>query len=322
VVTPLGPPPASADDGDVPAKTAYDAPPAPNTSSPAGTATAPPSLDALLPAEMTAKAETIGANKAALDWLDTFVLSVLAGAFIALGAMFATTVTAGAAGQLPFGVVRLMAGLVFCLGLILVVVAGAELFTGNNLIVMAWAERRVSLRRLLRNWAIVYAGNFVGAVATVGLLFLTKQYAFGEGEVGLAALNTADFKSGFGFGQALALGIMCNALVCLAIWLTYSARSVTDKILAIIFPITAFVAAGFEHSIANMYFLPIGLLVKEQAPDSFWGTIEKTPSDFPDLTVGNVVFDNLLPVTLGNIIGGSLMVGLVYWLAYARPKSR
>ena len=271
---------------------------------------------------MTAKAGTIGVNKAALDWLDTFVLAVLAGAFIALGAMFATTVTAGAAGQLPFGVTRLLAGVVFCLGLILVVVAGAELFTGNNLIVMAWAERRVTLSRLLRNWAIVYVGNFVGAVATAGLLFLTKQYTFGDGQVGLAALNTAELKTGYGFGQALALGIMCNALVCLAIWLTYSARTVTDKILAILFPITAFVAAGFEHSIANMYFLPIGLFVKEGAPDSFWSTIEKGAADFPDLTVENVVLSNILPVTIGNIIGGSLMVGLVYWLVYAHPKSR
>jgi formate transporter FocA len=306
---------------EVPAKTPDDAPFG-QTSLRGGSVPAPtPSLDALLPPEMTAKAEAIGVSKTALDWLDTFVLAVLAGAFIALGAMFATTVTAGAAGELPFGVTRLLAGLVFCLGLILVVVAGAELFTGNNLIVMAWADRRVTLRRLLRNWVIVYAGNLAGATATAGLLFLTKQYSFGDGEVGLAALNTAELKSGFGFGQAIALGIMCNALVCLAIWLTYSARTVTDKILAILFPISAFVAAGFEHSIANMYFLPIGLLVKEGAPDSFWSTIEKRPSDFPDLTIGNVVFANLVPVTLGNIIGGSVMVGLVYWLVYARSKS-
>jgi formate transporter FocA len=277
------------------------------------------SFDALLPPEMAAKAESIGVTKARLASSDMFVLAVLAGAFIALGAMFATTVTAGTAGAVPYGVARLLAGLVFCLGLILVVVAGAELFTGNHLIVMAWADRRVALSRMLRNWGIVYAGNLVGATSTAALLFLTKQYTFGGGEVGLAALNTAELKSGFGFGQAIALGIMCNALVCLAIWLTYSARSVTDKVLAIVFPITAFVAAGFEHSIANMYFLPIGLFVKEAAPDSFWNTIDKSASDFPDLTLGNVVIGNLLPVTAGNIIGGSLMVGLVYWLVYVRP---
>jgi formate transporter FocA len=281
----------------------------------------PPSLDALLPRDMASKAESIGVTKAGLGGFDTFLLSVLAGAFIALGAMFATTVAAGAAGDLPFGVTRLLAGLVFCLGLILVVVAGAELFTGNNLIVMAWAGRRVTMARLARNWAIVYAGNLVGAVATAGLLYLSKQYSFGDGQVGLAALNTAELKSGLGWGQALVLGMMCNALVCLAIWLTYSARTVTDKILAIIFPITAFVAAGFEHSIANMYFLPIGLLVKEDATDGFWNTIDKSAGDFPDLTLGNVVVANLLPVTIGNIVGGSVMVGLVYWLVYVRPRS-
>jgi formate/nitrite transporter len=268
---------------------------------------------------MAQKAESVGVTKAGLGWRDTFVLAVLAGAFIALGAMFATTVTAGASGTVPFGIVRLLAGLVFCLGLILVVVAGAELFTGNHLIVMAWADRRVGLGRLLRNWGIVYAGNLVGATATAGLLFLAKQYSFGDGEVGLAALDTAELKSGLGFGQAIVLGMLCNALVCLAIWLTYSARTVTDKVLAIVFPITAFVAAGFEHSIANMYFLPIGLLVKEAAPDSFWSTIDMGAGDFPHLTLENVVLSNILPVTVGNIIGGSVMVGLVYWLVYIRP---
>ena len=289
---------------------------------PVADAAAQPDLDALLPRAMAAKAESVGVGKAELGWRDTFVLAVLAGAFIALGAMFATTVTAGAAGAVPFGVTRLLAGVAFCLGLILVVVAGAELFTGNHLIVMAWADRRVALGRLLRNWGIVYAGNLVGAVATALLVFATKQYAFGDGQVGVAALNTAELKSGFGFGQAVVLGMMCNALVCLAIWLTYSARTVTDKVLAILFPITAFVAAGFEHSIANMYFLPMGLLVKEGAADSFWSTVDKGAGDFPDLTLGNVVLSNLLPVTIGNIIGGSLMVGLVYWLVYLRPQRR
>jgi formate transporter len=278
------------------------------------------SFDALLPRDMAAKAESLGVSKAELGWPETFILAVLAGAFIALGAMFATTVTAGASGALPFGITRLLAGVTFCLGLILVVVAGAELFTGNNLIVMAWADRRVALKGLLRNWGIVYAGNLVGATATAGLLFLTKQYSFGDGAVGLAALNTAELKSGLGFGQAIVLGMMCNALVCLAIWLTYSARTVADKILAILFPISAFVAAGFEHSVANMYFLPIGLLVKEAAPDGFWSTIHRSAGDFPNLTVGNAVLSNLLPVTVGNVIGGSVMVGLVYWLVYVRSR--
>ncbi len=287
-----------------------------------GAAPAANAMDALLPREMAAKAEAVGETKAALPLLDTFALAVLAGAFIALGAMFSTTALAGAADELPFGVARVLAGLVFSLGLILVVVAGAELFTGNNLIVMAWADGRVALARLLRNWGIVYAGNLVGAVATAGLVYLGRQYAFGDGSVGLAALATAEAKSSLGFGQAIVLGVLCNALVCLAIWLTYSARSVTDKVFAILFPIAAFVAAGFEHSIANMYFLPVGLLVKAGAPDSFWAEIGKRPGDFPHVTPGRAVASNLVPVTIGNIIGGSVLVGLVYWLVYVRPRRR
>jgi formate/nitrite transporter len=181
-------------------------------------------IDALLPAEMAAKAEETGVKKAAMDSTGLFVLAVLAGAFIALGAVFSTTVTAGASRALPYGLVRLSAGLVFSLGLILVVVGGAELFTGNNLIVMAWANRKVSTGLLLRNWVIVYLGNFVGAVATAVLVYLSGQYTFGNGAVGAAALATAHAKAGLGFGQALVLGTLCNGLVCLAVWLSYSGR--------------------------------------------------------------------------------------------------
>lgn len=280
--------------------------------------TADVSLDALIPAEMAGKAETIGVKKANMNVVSMFVLAVLAGAFIALGAIFSTTVVAGA-GELPYGVTRLLAGLVFTLGLILVVVGGAELFTGNNLIVMAWADGKVSTGLLLKNWVIVYLGNFVGAFATAGLMFFTGQYLFGTGAVGLAALNTGNAKSGLDFVQALTLGVMCNALVCLAVWLTFSARTTTDRILAIIPPITAFVAAGFEHSIANMYFIPIALFIKAGAPDSFWATIGKTAADFSNLTWDKFLVNNLLPVTLGNIIGGAVMVGAVYWFVYLRP---
>jgi formate transporter FocA len=267
---------------------------------------------------MAAKAEGIGVKKASMDATSTFVLSLLAGAFIALGAVFSTTVVAGAAGTIPFGVVRLLAGLVFSLGLILVVVGGAELFTGNNLVVMAWASGKVSTTLLLRNWAIVFLGNFVGAVATAGLVYLGGQYSFGNGAIGAAALTTANAKVGLGFGQAFVLGVLCNGLVCLAVWLTYSARSTTDKILAVIPPIAAFVTAGFEHSVANMYFIPIGLLVKTGAPESFWAGIGKTAGDYPDLTWLHFLADNLLPVTLGNIVGGAVLVGAVYWFVYLR----
>lgn len=275
------------------------------------------SLDALIPAEMAAKAEAVGAKKAHLNPVSMFVLAILAGAFIALGAVFATTVSAGA-GDLPYGLVRLLAGLVFSLGLILVIVGGAELFTGNNLIVMAWAHGTVSTQLLLKNWIIVYTGNFVGAFLTAILMFVSQQYTFGKGAVGAAALATANTKSGFDFVQAIALGILCNALVCLAVWLTFSARTTTDRILAIIPPITAFVAAGFEHSIANMYFIPIGLFIKTFAPESFWTGLGKTAADYANLTWYNFFVNNLIPVTIGNLIGGVFFVGAVYWFVYLR----
>jgi len=243
-------------------------------------------------------------------------LAVLAGAFIGLGAIFSTTVSAGTTGVLPFGVAKLLTGLVFCLGLILVIVGGAELFTGNNLIVMAWASRKVTTARLLRNWIIVYIGNFVGSLGTAALLFMSKQYTFGSGAVGTTALTIANAKVGLGFIQALALGILCNALVCLAVWLTFSARSTVDKIMAIIFPITAFVAAGFEHSIANMYFIPIGLFIKAFDP-AFTAT---TGLDLTRLTWNNFFLANLLPVTLGNIIGGTVFVAAIYWLIFLRES--
>jgi formate transporter FocA len=290
-------------------------------------------IDALLPAEMAAKVETLGVKKANLDWVNMFALSVLAGAFIALGAIFATTVSAGAfASSLPdgasvstvwpTGVPRLLSGLAFSLGLILVIVGGAELFTGNNLIVMAWANGKVSTKRLGANWLVVYLGNFVGAVATALIMLISRQYEFSHGQIGLQALTIANAKSGLDFWQAIALGIMCNALVCLAVWLTYSARSTTDKILAIVPPITAFVAAGFEHSVANMYFIPMGMLIRATAAPEFWTSINRTPADFANLTLSNFLVQNLLPVTIGNIIGGAVMVGAVYWFIYLRPRQQ
>lgn len=278
-------------------------------------------FDSLFPPEMAARAEQVGVRKAHLDAVSTFALAVLAGAFIALGAIFATTVSAGG-GALPFGIVRLVAGLAFSLGLILVIVGGAELFTGNTLIVMAWASRKVSTRLVLRNWAIVYIGNFVGAVGTAFVVFAGGQYTFGNGSVGLAALATGNAKAGLDFVPALALGMLCNALVCLAVWLTFSARTTTDRILAIVPPIAAFVAAGFEHSVANMFFIPVALLIRAFAPASFWTEVGRTAADYPNLTMYDFLAGNLLPVTIGNIIGGALMVGIVYWFIYLRTSRR
>ena len=273
-------------------------------------------LDAFLPPEMASKAEALGVKKATMGLQSTFALGVLAGAFIAMGAVFATVVTTGSG--MSFGVTKLLGGLVFSLGLVLVIVAGAELFTGNNLIVMAWANGRISSRQVLRNWAIVYVGNFVGSIAIAGLMFLTRQYTFAGGEVGRTILSIANAKSNLGFMQAIALGVMCNILVCLAVWLCFSARTTTDKIASIIFPITAFVAAGFEHSIANMYFIPMGLFVKAGASASFFADLGVTAATYEHLTWGQFFFANLLPVTIGNIIGGSVLVGLTYWFIYIR----
>jgi formate/nitrite transporter len=276
---------------------------------------APTALDALPPPDVARKAESVGAAKANMPWLEIFVLSVLAGAFIALGAIFSTTVVAG--DSLPFGVARLLMGLTFTLGLVFVVVAGAELFTGNNLIVMAWASRRVSTARLLGNWTIVWIGNFVGAAATAVIVYLSDQYTFGGGAVGQAALSIAVAKTSLGFGEAILLGVLCNALVCLAVWLTLGAHTTTDKILAIILPIAAFVAAGFEHSVANMYFITIGLLIKTN--EAYVSSLDPPP-DLSGLTWESFFADNLLPVTIGNIIGGAAMVGAVYWFVFLRPS--
>ncbi|MCA1988665.1 MAG: formate transporter FocA [Desulfarculus sp.] len=281
----------------------------------------PNHIDALLPPQMAARAEQIGVAKAKIGLVKLFTLAVLAGSFIGLGAAFSTTATTGLGGA-PWGLVRLLAGGTFCLGLILVVVAGAELFTGNNLIVMAWAGGKVSFRAVLRNWVVVYLGNLAGSLATAGLVFYSGQYFFGDRAVGINALNIANAKCAIEFFPGLALGVLCNALVCLAVWLCYSARSVVDKIAAVVFPITAFVAAGFEHSVANMYFIPLGLFIKLGAPAGFWAGLAQTPADWPHLTWQGFWLGNLLPVTIGNIIGGSLMVGLVYWFVYLRGANR
>ncbi len=258
--------------------------------------------DAYAPREVAARVRDVGVTKARMDLMTMFTLSGLAGAFIALGALFFTVTVTDPTGG--FGITRLVGGLAFSLGLVLVVVAGAELFTGNNLVAMAWASKLISGRELLRNWIVVYIGNAVGALGTVALVWAGNVDEFGGGEVGERALAIAESKAGLEIPEAIALGIMCNALVCLAVWLAMAGKTVTDKVLAIIFPITAFVAIGFEHSIANMFFLPYGIVLD-------------------DFARGSLITDsltNLGAVTIGNIIGGSLLVAGVYWLAYLRDS--
>jgi formate transporter len=288
-------------------------------------------FEAVMPAAMAVLAEEGGIKRASLDPMVSFVLSVLAGAFVAFGAIFATTVLAGtmttftadgtlaSSAVLPYGIGRLLAGLAFCVGIIAVIIAGAELFTGNNLIVMAWASGKVTTSALMFNWVLVFTGNCVGAILTAGLMFLTTQYTFGGGAVGLVALNTANAKAALPLVPAFTLGIMCNALVCLAVWMCYSARTNVDRVLTAVPPVAAFAAAGFEHCIANVYFIPMGLFIKAGAPDSFWKSVNRTAADFPDLTWSNFIC-NLVPVTAGNILGGSLMVAAAYWFVYLRKR--
>jgi formate/nitrite transporter len=274
------------------------------------------SIDPLLPADMARKAERTGAEKAAAPAFGLLMLAVLAGAFISLGAGFFTTVTTDTG--LGYGVTRLMGGLAFSLGLYLVVVAGGELFTGNNLLVMAWASRRITTALLLRNWGLVYAGNTIGALGTVTLVYLSGQWRFDDYEVGANALRIADAKVNLEFYEAFALGVLCNALVCLAVWLCYSARSNTDKAVSVLFPITAFVASGFEHSIANLYFVPLGLLLKGES--EVVDAAGLSSSALENLTVPDLIVGQLIPVTAGNIVGGAFLVGVVYWAVYLRPK--
>lgn len=274
--------------------------------------------DSLLPPQVAAKAEDVGIKKGNQQLLAMFLLAILGGAYIALGSVFCTTVMTGMDAS-PFGVKRVLGGLAFSLGLILVVVGGAELFTGNVLLVMATASRKLSWRRLAVNWAVVYFGNFVGSVLTAYFVFLSEQYTMANGTVGVLAMKMASDKCALAFVPALVRGIYCNALVCLAVWLCYSCRTTTDRIVAIVFPITAFVAAGFEHCVANMYLIPAGLFIKGDA--AFWAAKGVDLSACSGLTWYGFLVTNLVPVTLGNIIGGGVFVGLMYWAIYLRQAA-
>ncbi|MEI7754776.1 MAG: formate transporter FocA [Actinomycetota bacterium] len=277
-------------------------------------------LDALVPAAIARKAEDIGVAKAEMPFAKLFVLAILAGAFISLGALFSTVVTAG--GGTSAGVSRLLGGVVFSLGLVLVVVAGAELFTGNTLVIIAFASKRVRLAKLLRNWGIVYLGNVVGAVAIAALVVLSRRLESGDGSIGIRALDIAKAKTQLQMPDSFVSGVLANMLVCLAVWLSFSARSVTDKVVAIVPPVAAFVAAGFEHSIANLYFVPVALFQRLFARDAFWSTTNSSADAYRSITWSRFLTRNLLPVTAGNIVGGALLVGLTYWFVYLRAPRR
>lgn len=277
-----------------------------------------PGPDALLPPEMARRAEEVGVAKATMPLLRLATLGVLAGAFIALGATFSTVATTGTG--LSFGAARVLGGVTFSLGLVLVVVGGAELFTGNNLIVMAWAGRRVSTLQLLRNWAVVYVANFAGAVGVALLVFWAGIHESAGGAVGARVLAIGDTKTTLPFGRAFVLGVLANVLVCLAVWASFSARSLVDRVVAVMVPVTAFVACGFEHSIANMYFVPEAIFVRRHASTEALASIGTTRAAHPTLTWPRLLWHNLVPVTAGNVVGGAVLVGLVYWSVYLRGR--
>jgi formate transporter len=262
--------------------------------------------DAYSPDKIAERVENVGIAKAGLPLLPMIALGVLAGGFIGLGALFATLASSDA--SLGFAATRVLAGVAFSLGLILVVVAGAELFTGNNLLVMAWVARRISTTKLLKNFAVVFLANLAGAMGLALLVYWSGHWKMADGAVGRTAVSIAAAKASLPFAEAFVRGILCNVLVCLAVWLAVAGRSVADKILAIVFPITAFVAAGFEHCVANMYFIPLGILLRAQGVGANAPGVDHL--DWAGFA------HNLLPVTIGNVVGGSVMVGLVYFAVY------
>ncbi len=274
-------------------------------------------FEPLLPSAMAQKAEDVGIYKATKHPLEAFVLAITAGVFISIAFVFYITVTTGAS-EMPYGMTRFIGGIAFSLGLILVVVCGGELFTSTVLTTIAKASNRITWEQLARNWGTVYFGNMVGAFIFVVLIWIAGQHTMANGEWGINAMKIAQHKLHHSFTQAIVLGTLCNLMVCIAVWMTFSCRTITDKVVVMILPVAMFVVCGFEHSIANMFMIPIGIIIKNFAGADFWAMTGYSAADFADLTVGNFIFANLIPVTIGNIIGGGLLVGMTYWLIYRR----
>jgi len=272
-------------------------------------------FDLLLPAATAKFAEDAGVAKATKQPIKTFYLAITAGMFISIAFAFYITVITGSE---PTGMVKLVGGICFSLGLVLVVICGADLFTSTVLTVIARASGRITWRQLGFNWVNVYVGNLIGALFFAGLIWFSGEHKVAAGQWGLTVLQTASHKLEHSFIEAVCLGILANLMVCLAVWMSYSGRTMIDKMCIMILPVAMFVASGFEHSIANMFLVPLAILVKDFAEPAFWQSIQTTPEHFAHLNLHNFVVDNLIPVTLGNIIGGGLLVGLTYWVIYLR----
>jgi formate/nitrite transporter len=261
-------------------------------------------------------AQTVGVAKATSPWLTVFVLGILAGAYIGFGGLLSTTVTFDVAARWGIGFSKILGGAAFSVGLMLVVIAGAELFTGNNLMVSSVMMKEITFSTMLKRWGVVFLANFIGSMIIAFVFYFSGLWKTGDGALGVAAVKIAYNKTALSFSEALWRGIGCNWLVCLAVWMALAARQIIGKIFAIFFPIMAFVAIGFEHSVANMYFIPTGILLMSRAGFS------NIPGVDPNILGWiNFFWRNLLPVTIGNIIGGAVFVGMSYWGAYLRPKT-
>ncbi|CDL87389.1 formate transporter FocA [Xenorhabdus cabanillasii] len=271
------------------------------------------------PAVMAQIADDSGVYKVNKQLAITYLSAIMAGVFISIAFVFYITATTGTF-SIPYGLAKLTGGICFSLGLMLVIIFGVDLFTSTVLTIVSKATGRITWSQMFKNWINVYIGNLIGTLFFVTLMWHSGQYAVANGFWGLNVLQVADHKMHHTFIEALCLGILANLMVCLAVWMSYAGRSLIDKLFALILPISMFVASGFEHSIANMFLIPFGIVIKEFAPAEFWEKVGTTPEQFPQLTVSNFITDNLLPVTIGNIIGGSILVGLTYWFIYLRGR--
>ncbi|QIW14910.1 formate transporter FocA [Pasteurellaceae bacterium RH1A] len=269
------------------------------------------------PAEMAKIAEDGAVYKATKNQFYSFVSAITAGAYISIAFVFYATTQVGA-GELPWGVAKLIGGLVFSLGIIMCVVLGAELFTSSTLTVIAKASGHLSWHQVLKNWLVVYGGNLIGALFIVGLVWFGGEIMAAKGQWGLVILNTAQHKIHHSWSEAFSLGIFCNIMVCIAVWMAYAGKSLTDKAFIMILPISMFVASGFEHCVANMFMVPMGIVIHSFASPEFWTSINIDPNQFADLTVSHFVTKNLIPATLGNIVGGAVFIGLVQWFLHLR----
>ena len=269
----------------------------------------------LTPAQMAQAAEDAAYAKATGRPLKSFLLGLTAGAYIAIGFVFFVTSQVGA-DELAWGFAKVLGGIVFSTGLVLVVLTGAELFTSSTLTLTARASGRITWGQLLRNWLVVFVANFLGALTIVGLIYVAGTWHNADGQWGKVVLDVSSAKLDHTFVEAFALGILCNLMVCLAVWAAYSGRTTTDKILAVTLPIALFVATGFEHSVANMFLIPLGILISDTAGASFWTDANINASSYSGLTWQSFFVDNLLPVTLGNVVGGGVMIGVMYWTIF------